>query len=225
MKHALLVLLLLVTTALRAEEPLRNADILRLHKAGVPASVIVAKITTSSAQFDVTSDALITLTTAGVPEPVLQAMLNAKDASTPPPAAPSAPAAAPASAAHRPDLLVWKQECARNQWPDSFCRPGEASLLFPDITFYERGARLPAVRGMLFVDKEALSGYTRRELILSIPWERITGFCTEFAYRRLFYLNTSEGQYKLELHGPKEHAAFLQRLIASTIPTIPDCAN
>jgi hypothetical protein len=224
MKRALLALLL-VTTALRAEEPLRNADILRLHKAGVPASVIVAKITTSSTEFDVTSDALITLTAAGVPEPVLTAMLAA---SKPPEAAttatpPSAPL--PATASHRPDMLVWKQECARNQWPDSFCRPGEASLLFPDITFYERGSRLPAVGGMLFVDKDALSGYTRRELILRIPWERITGSCTEFAYRRLFYLNTSEGQFKLEVHGPKDHAEFLKRLIASAVPDVADCAN
>jgi hypothetical protein len=62
-------------------------------------------------------------------------------------------------------------------------------------------------------------------LILSIPWGRITGFCTEFAYRRMFYFNTSEGQYKLELHGPKEHAVFLQRLIASAIPEMPNCAD
>lgn len=179
----------------------------------------------STTSFDLSSDALIALTAAGVPEPVLTAMLAA---SKPPEAAsmatpPSAPQSATAS--HRPDMLVWKQECERNRWPDSFCRPGEASLLFPDVTFYERGARLPAVGGMLFVDKEALSGYTRRELVLRIPWERITGFCTEFAYRRLFYFTTSEGQYKVEVHGPKEHAAFLQRLIASAIPTIPDCAN
>ncbi|HEV7390787.1 MAG TPA: hypothetical protein VGO08_04015 [Burkholderiales bacterium] len=221
MRHPLLLLLFFASVA-RAEEPLRNADVLRLHKAGVPALVIVEKIRASATDFDVTSDALITLTTAGVPEPVLQAMLHAAR----PSAAPAASAApAPPAASHRPDLLVWKQECARSAFPDALCRPGEATLLFGDVTFYERGARLPAVGGMLFVSRDALSGYTRRELILSIPWERVTGFCTEFAYRRLFYFNTSEGQYKLELHGPKEHAVFLQRLIASAIPTIPDCAN
>ena len=188
---------------------------------------MVAKITASTTAFDLSSDALITLTKAGVPESVLNAMLAAsKPAASPAPAPTTASTPPPtAASSHHPDLLVWKQECARLQFPSALCRPGEASLLFADVTFYERGARLPALGGMLFVSKEDLAGYTQRELVLSIPWGRITGFCTEFAYRRMFYFNTSEGQYKLEMHGPKEHAVFLQRLIASTIPEIPNCAN
>lgn len=219
----ILTLLLLTATAL-AEEPLHNEDILKLLKAGVPPSVVVTKITASTTAFDLSSDALITLAKAGVPEPVMNAMLAASKpaAASAPPAAAAPPAAVPS---HRPDLLVWKLECARLQFPDGLCRPGEASLLFADVTFYERGARLPALGGMLFVSKEDLAGYTTRELILSIPWDRITGFCTEFAYRRMFYFNTSEGQYKLELHAPKEHAVFLQRLIVSAIPEMPDCAQ
>lgn len=224
MRYAALLLLLVTSSALaRAEEPLHNEDILKLLTAGVPASVIVAKITASTTAFDLSSDVLITLTKAGVPEPVLNAMIASKPAASTAPAPPTA--STPAAPSHHPDLLVWKQECARLQFPDTVCRPGEASVLFADVTFYERGARLPAFGGMLFVSREDLAGYTSRELVLSIPWERITGFCTEFAYRRMFYLNTSEGQFKLELHGSKEHSAFLQRLIASTIPEIPNCAN
>lgn len=223
MRRALLLLLLLSTVA-RAEEPLHNEDILKLLKAGVPPSVVVAKITASTTAFDLSSDALITLTKAGVPEPVLNAMLAASKPASATPAPPVPPPAAP-TPSHHPDLLVWKQECARLQFPDTVCRPGEASLLFADVTFYERGARLPALGGMLFVSKENLSGYTRRELVLQIPWDRVTGFCTEFAYRRMFYLNTSEGQFKLEVHGPKDHAEFLKHLIASAVPELPACAN
>jgi hypothetical protein len=219
----ILTLLLLTATALAAEEPLHNEDILKLLKAGVPASVVATKISASTTAFDLSSDALITLTKAGVPEPVLNAMLAASKPAASAPAAAATPPAAASS--HHPDLLVWKQECARLQFPDGLCRTGEASLLFADVTFYERGARLPALGGMLFVSKEDLAGYTQRDLVLSIPWGRITGFCTEFAYRRMFYFTTSEGQFKLEVHGPKEHAVFLQRLIASAIPEMPDCAQ
>lgn len=223
MKHAVLALFLLTTAALHAEEPLRNEDVLRLLKAGVPASVIVAKITTSTTHFDVTSDALITLTTAGVPEPVLTAMVAA---SKPTPEASTGSASPKAS--HRPDLLVWKQECARLAWPDAFCRPGDAFFVFSEVAFYAPGHRLLDSWGSLYVNRDEMTGYTTRgSQILTLPWEVVTGFCTEFATRRMFYFNVAapERQVKIEVAGPKARAEFLQHLIASTIPEIPDCAD
>lgn len=53
------------------------------------------------------------------------------------------------------------------------------------------------------------------------------GFRTDFALRRLFYFTVAapERQMKIEVAEPKERAEFLRRLIASTIPDIPDSVD
>ena len=83
MRH-LLIALLLATSA----ETLTNDDVIALHKAGLSADVIVQKITTSTTAFDTGATALIGLKSAGVPDVVITAMLQAKP-STPTSARPS----------------------------------------------------------------------------------------------------------------------------------------
>lgn len=93
MRSAALVLALVMTVAVArpaaAQTPLTNADVVEMLRAGLPDSVIVAKIRTSPSRFDVGTDALVALTRAGASERVLEAVVaaTAPSASAPPPAA------------------------------------------------------------------------------------------------------------------------------------------
>lgn len=61
-------------TAAEEEEVLRNEDVIAMHEAGLPASVIVAKINATSAEFDTSVEALVALTEKDIPGEVLTAM-------------------------------------------------------------------------------------------------------------------------------------------------------
>ncbi len=74
---------------------LTNDDILKLAKAGLPDSVVIAKIKSSNCEFDTSADALIKLKGAGVSGPVLQAVVEATPPANAPPAVETAPAGPP----------------------------------------------------------------------------------------------------------------------------------
>ena len=91
MSRRLLVILLgLAPLAAMASPPevLTNASVIRLVQAGLAEPVIIAKIHASTPAFDLSTDSLIALKAAGVPDNVMATML----ATT---AAPPVPAAAP----------------------------------------------------------------------------------------------------------------------------------
>ncbi len=70
---ASLLLLLAVTTY--ADEVLDNAAVIRLAQAGLGADIVALKVEQSPAHFDVSTDGLIALKAAGVPDVVIRAML------------------------------------------------------------------------------------------------------------------------------------------------------
>ncbi len=87
-------------TALAAQQPtVTNDDVLALLKAGLSASVVVAKIQSSDCRFDTSPDALLKLKAQNVPEAVLLAMVQAGPpvgrglAASSPPASTTSPAA------------------------------------------------------------------------------------------------------------------------------------
>lgn len=88
-----MLLVLLLATSLYADETLDNAAVVRMVRAGLSIDVVMTKIAQSPAAFDTSVDALITLKSDGVPDPVIKAMLM----KTPAAAAP-APASAPTPA-------------------------------------------------------------------------------------------------------------------------------
>ena len=94
MRYLLLVPVLLALAMTARGEELTNADVLALHRAGISGDVIVQKISTSRASFDVSTAALIALKDARVPDSVITAMLQAK----------AAPAARPTTPAQQPVL-------------------------------------------------------------------------------------------------------------------------
>ena len=76
---------------LGAQEVLTNDSVISMVKAGLPESVIISKIGTSPKKFDTSTDGLIKLKAAKVPDKVIEAMITGG------PAAPAA--AAPAAGA------------------------------------------------------------------------------------------------------------------------------
>ena len=72
--------ILLVVTALTAQQknPLTNADVIKMVKAGLAETTIVAAIAANDTQFDLSSTGLQTLNQAGVSSKVIRAMLAAE---------------------------------------------------------------------------------------------------------------------------------------------------
>lgn len=75
----------------QSQEPLRNADIVKMTTAGLGADTIVLKIESSTTQFDTSTDALAALKAAGVPEVAIVAMIKAGARTTNSPASPGTP--------------------------------------------------------------------------------------------------------------------------------------
>lgn len=93
---AALLALLACGAAQQPAKPLTNADIVKLAKAGLAESAIVATIQANPGQYDVSPDGLIALHQAGVTQNEMNAMLASGQpaASTPSSAAPAAPSSA-----------------------------------------------------------------------------------------------------------------------------------
>ena len=73
---------------------LGNADIIKLAQAGLSAGTIEAKIASSETDFDTSTDALVALAGAGVPDRVIRVMIE-RDRVAPAPPVPPAPARVP----------------------------------------------------------------------------------------------------------------------------------
>src|SRR6266852_939716 len=75
-------------TLASAQEVLTNESVVGMVKAGLPDSVIIQKIRSASRKFDTSTDGLIKLKRAGVPDKVIEAMVS--ELSVPPTAASTA---------------------------------------------------------------------------------------------------------------------------------------
>ncbi|MGB7414413.1 MAG: hypothetical protein WA902_09415, partial [Thermosynechococcaceae cyanobacterium] len=62
-------------------QPLTNADVLKLIKAGIPEETIILSVQNNPANFDTSPDALIELKRQGVSQKIMNAMLGPKQAS------------------------------------------------------------------------------------------------------------------------------------------------
>src|SRR5579863_4923383 len=70
----LLLLLAWVATAVWAQQPLTNQDVIQLVKGGLAESVILNAIANQPTQFDISAQALIALKAAGVSDKIIQQM-------------------------------------------------------------------------------------------------------------------------------------------------------
>jgi hypothetical protein len=103
--RAVLVLVLVAAVSLSlpgatslAQEVLTNDSVIQMVKAGLPESIVIAKIKGTATKFDLKTDSLVGLKKAGVSDKVLEAMVAAGSVSAAPTTAMPAPPA-PAVAA------------------------------------------------------------------------------------------------------------------------------
>ena len=91
-----------------AQEVLTNESVLKMVKAGLPESIIIAKVRSAKTNFDLRTDALIALKAAGVPEKVMETMLARASIVTEPPTMtpPPGPTPAPPPVAVPPPVIV-----------------------------------------------------------------------------------------------------------------------
>lgn len=80
-----LALLALTTSGAFAQEVMTNESVIKLHEAGLPADVILAKIRSSQTNFDTTVDALVALSEIGIPKEVLAEMAGGSSSAPPSP--------------------------------------------------------------------------------------------------------------------------------------------
>jgi len=85
---------LLFAFAVHADEVIDNAAVIKMVKGGLSADVVMIKIDQSAARFDVSTDALIALKAAGVPDGVIKSMLLKQPSAAPAAVKPPAPPAA-----------------------------------------------------------------------------------------------------------------------------------
>jgi len=79
---AVLFLLIFASIALAQSETLTNTDVVEMTRAGLGAPIIVQKISSTDANFDISAKALIELKKAGVTDEVIQAVIE-KNRATP----------------------------------------------------------------------------------------------------------------------------------------------
>jgi hypothetical protein len=83
--------LVLAWSALPAEAKLTTDDVIKMHKAGLPESVIVSTIKASDSAFDLSAADIINLHKAGVPAKVIEALMATKKSAPATPAETKAP--------------------------------------------------------------------------------------------------------------------------------------
>src|ERR1044071_9925592 len=76
MKHLLIVALFFTYQSLLAQDTLRNKTVIDLYKAGLGKTIIISKINASACSFDISTDKLIDLKKAGLPDEILDAMIT-----------------------------------------------------------------------------------------------------------------------------------------------------
>jgi len=99
---AIALAFVLLAGAAPAQEVLSNESVISMVRAGLSETIILAKVKSSAAKFDVRTDSLVALKRAGVTDRVIEAMVSHPGqaaAAAPAPAAPAPAASAPATPA------------------------------------------------------------------------------------------------------------------------------
>ena len=165
-------------------EVLTNDDVVKMSQAGLTPPTIETKIYATQVQFDTSTDALVALAKAGVPDVVIRAMIARQSqmaAPTPPtPPAPPAPVAAPAAPAppaapsvvRRFDVSVHRNETDR-------CDGGELRL-------DSKGVKTSRCRGVDF----------------ELAWDNIRSICYDYSFRGVVAFNTTRREYRVSTQTP-----------------------
>jgi hypothetical protein len=189
-------LFMFIVFPLIAEEPLTNADVVKLVKAGLSAETIEAKIAGSATSFDTSTDALVALAEAGVPDRVIQVMLaRVPPASSRPPVPPPTEGRLEAGGTRafpvrRYDVAIHRDEHAR-------CDGGE-----------------------LRIDARGVKASRCRKLDFDLPWDKIKSVCYEYGFRGTVVFVTGDGEHRISTVTPAEAKRIVDHVRGmKSIPT------
>jgi hypothetical protein len=166
---------------------LTNADVIRLVKAGLSPATIEAKIAASETKFDTTTDGLVALAEADVPDPVIRAMIE--HSITPPvppvppvPPAPAAPPAPPAPGARRYEVAIHRDAHAK-------CDGAE-----------------------LRVDGRGVKAAGCKELDFALGWDEVGSLCYDYGFRGTIVLTAGERQHRISTTTPAAAKRIVERI-------------
>ncbi|MFL6246856.1 MAG: hypothetical protein ACJ74H_12575 [Thermoanaerobaculia bacterium] len=174
---------------------LGNADVLKLVKAGLSVETIEAKISASATDFDTSTDALVSLANAGVPDRVIRAMIEQQDAAAVPPVPPVPPVA-----------------------PIPPAPPRAISRRY-DVTIHaaQGGGKCDAeVR----IDGKGIRASRCKTLDFDLRWNEVANVCYRYGFRGELVLRTRDGERRLSTTTPAEAKKLVEH-IHDTAPKLP----
>ena len=176
---------LLLSIALLADV-LTNADVVKLVEAGLSPATIEAKIAASEAKFDTSTDALVALAKAGVPDAVIKVMITKAPAPavarSPVPAPAPAPAPRSSAFSRRFDVAIHRDENAR-------CSGAE-----------------------LRVDTNGVKGSRCKGLDFDVAWKYVTSVCHDYGFRGTIVIATAKASHRVSTETPAEAQAIVEAM-------------
>jgi len=177
----ILLLTLLLST-------LGNDDVVRLVKAGLSAETIEAKIGASETSFDISTDALVKLAEAGVPDRVIQKMIIVTGGAPPASGTERAPAAEAAAA---PQVPVPTRRY--------------------DVTLLgENGGKC---EGELRIDGKGIKATRCRSLDFELPWSAVETACHDYGFHGSVVVNG----HRISITTPAEAKRIVEHLRAAKV--------
>lgn len=172
---------------------LGNADIVKLVKAGLTAETIEAKIAASDTDFDTSTDALVALAGAGVPDRVIRAMIE-HDRIVPP--VPPVPPVAPAAPA-----------------------PPRVSSRRYDVTVHadQAGKCEAEVR----IDGKGIKATRCKALDFDLRWSELESVCYTYGFRGELVLKTPDRERRLSTTTPAEAKRLVEHIRGAAAPRVP----
>jgi hypothetical protein len=158
---------------------LTNADVVKLAQAGLSAETIEAKIAASETQFDTSTDALVTLAKAGVPDRVIRAMVTAAPV---PPAKPVERRPPPAA----------ERSVERGSAPPPPQLSRAVTRRYDVAVHTATNARCEGAE--LRVDGKGLASTRCRKLDFKVGWSDVRKLCHDYGFRGVITVTTATGQ-------------------------------
>jgi hypothetical protein len=168
---------------------LGNADIVKLVKAGLSAETIEAKIASSDADFDTSTDALVALAGEGVPDRVIRAMIE-HDQVAPVPPVPPVPPVAP--------------------MPPAPPAPPSVRSRRYDVTVHAQGAG--KCEAEVRIDGKGIKASRCRTLDFDLRWSELEGVCYTYGFRGELVLKTKDRERRLSTTTPAEVKRLVEHI-------------
>ena len=188
----------LISSLVAAEQPLTNADIVKLVRAGVSADLIVAKIQASEPAFVTDTDSLVALANEKVPNAVIQAMMARTAPAAAPTAAPAVASAAVATTPPAPNVQVAQVVVKGIYRTRGICTSRGEVTMTPARFAFNPVEKSPLCSEDAFGRSNA-----------DFAWEDVSRICFEYAASGTVQVWLKDGQVEMDGKSEKVIDAYL----------------